>query len=52
MYDAAYLFGHALDELTKANVVETTPLSCGKSKTWDDGISLLNFMKAVRIQGL
>ncbi|XP_069132310.1 glutamate receptor ionotropic, kainate 2-like isoform X2 [Argopecten irradians] len=52
MYDAAYLFGLALDELLKYQSVKTVSLSCSKPQLWNDGISLLNYMKAVRFEGL
>ena len=48
MYDAVQLFAKALDQLTKAQHITTTPLSCSKSRTWANGFSVLNYMKTVR----
>ena len=47
MYDAVHLFSKALHELSRAAQIDTTSLSCTKSKTWSNGESLLNYMKMV-----
>lgn len=52
MYDAAHLWSRAMHELLKAQSVKTVSLSCSKPKPWDDGISLLNYMKAMDFEGL
>ncbi|XP_021362769.1 glutamate receptor ionotropic, kainate 2-like isoform X3 [Mizuhopecten yessoensis] len=52
MYDAAHLFARALHELLKFQSVKTVSLSCSKPQPWNDGISLLNYMKAMDFEGL
>ncbi|XP_060086379.1 glutamate receptor ionotropic, kainate 2-like [Ylistrum balloti] len=52
MYDAAYLFARALHELLKSHSVKTVSLSCSKPQPWNDGISLLNYMRAMDFEGL
>ena len=47
MYDAVHLFAKALDEVSRAQEIAVTPLSCNKAKPWDQGNSLLNYMKMV-----
>ena len=48
MYDGVFLAALALHEVGKAKVVTTDKeLSCSKSKSWADGISVLNYMKTV-----
>lgn len=52
MYDAVHLFAKAFDEVSRAQVISTTPLSCNKRKGWIHGNSLLNYMKMVNITTL
>lgn len=48
MYDGVFLAAHALDEVGKAKQISTDKeLSCSKSKSWADGLSVLNYMKTV-----
>lgn len=47
MYDAVHLFAKALDEVSRAQEIAVDPLSCSKAKPWDNGNSLLNYMKMV-----
>jgi len=51
-YDAIHLFAKALEEVSKAQDVTTTSLSCARSRSWTYGSSLLNYMKMTQIDGL
>ena len=51
MYDGVFLAALALHEVGKARVVTTDKeLSCSKSKSWADGLSVLNYMKTVSLK--
>ncbi|XP_063403152.1 glutamate receptor ionotropic, kainate 2-like [Mytilus trossulus] len=53
MYDGVFLAAHALDEVGKAKQISTDKeLSCSKSKSWADGLSVLNYMKTMDFQSL
>ncbi|XP_036354915.1 glutamate receptor ionotropic, kainate 2-like isoform X2 [Octopus sinensis] len=52
MYDAVLLFAAALQELAKAQDVDTSELNCAHSNTWKYGTSLINYMRRVNIEGL
>ena len=47
MYDAALLFATALGELDRSQDIETAVLSCDSELTWQQGNSLINYMKLV-----
>ncbi len=47
MYDAVHLFAKAIDELSTAQDIQTTSLSCQKGKPWADGSSIINYIKMV-----
>jgi hypothetical protein len=50
MYDGVFLTALALHEVGKAKVVTTDKeLSCSKSKSWADGLSVLNYIKTVSL---
>lgn len=52
MYDAVYLFAKALDAFLENENLEQEPLSCkSKEKLFDDGNSLINFIKTVSTKG-
>lgn len=52
MYDAVLLFATALQDLAKAQDVDTSELNCAKPNTWKYGTSLINYMRNVNIEGL
>ena len=53
MYDGVFLTALALHEVGKAKVVTTDKeLSCSKSKSWADGLSVLNYIKTMDFEGL
>lgn len=53
MYDGVFLASLALHEVGKAKVVTTDKeLSCSKTKSWADGLSVLNYMKTMDFEGL
>ena len=47
-YDAVHLFARALHDLDHSQEINTRPLSCDGSDTWQHGNSLVNYMKLVR----
>ncbi|NP_001191543.1 glutamate receptor subunit protein GluR7 precursor [Aplysia californica] len=51
-YDAYVLFAKALHSLSEAQEVNTISLPCDKVHTWRYGNSLLNYMKAMKFEGL
>ena len=48
IYDAVHLFARALHDLDHSQDINTRPLSCDGSETWQHGNSLVNYMKLVR----
>ncbi|XP_050390802.1 glutamate receptor ionotropic, kainate 2 [Patella vulgata] len=52
VYDAVHLFARALHELSQAQDVTTSALSCDKAQSWNHGNSLLNYMKSMNFDGL
>lgn len=48
IYDAVHLFAQALHDLDHSQNIDTRPLSCDGSETWQHGNSLVNYMKLVR----
>eukprot|EP00094_Tigriopus_californicus_P003973 TCALIF_03827-PA protein Name:"Similar to GRIK2 Glutamate receptor ionotropic, kainate 2 (Macaca fascicularis)" AED:0.16 eAED:0.16 QI:0/0.7/0.45/1/0.8/0.81/11/0/556 len=48
IYDAVHLFAQALHDLDHSQDINTKPLSCDGSETWQHGNSLVNYMKLVR----
>ena len=48
IYDAVHLFAQALHDLDHSQNIDTKPLSCDGSDTWQHGNSLVNYMKLVR----
>ena len=49
IYDAVHLFAQALHDLDHSQEINTSPLSCDGSETWQHGNSLVNYMKLVSI---
>ena len=49
IYDAVHLFAQALHDLDHSQEINTSPLSCDGSETWQHGNSLVNYMKLVNI---
>lgn len=50
MYDGVFLAALTLHEVGQAKDVTTDKdLSCSKSKSWADGLSVLNYMKTVSL---
>ena len=47
IYDAVHLFAQALHDLDHSQEINTSPLSCDGSETWQHGNSLVNYMKLV-----
>jgi len=47
IYDAVHLFAQALNDLDHSQEINTKPLSCDGSETWQHGNSLVNYMKLV-----
>lgn len=48
IYDAVYLFARGLDGVQKAkNMNFRQSIMCNSSTSWEDGLSLLNYMKTV-----
>ncbi|KAL5010168.1 hypothetical protein ScPMuIL_012473 [Solemya velum] len=52
VYDGVHLLARSLHELSRAHEINTTPLSCSKTTTWEHGRSLLNYMKSMDFEGL
>jgi hypothetical protein len=48
IYDAVHLFAQALNDLDHSQEINTKPLSCDGSETWQHGNSLVNYMKLVK----
>ena len=49
IYDAVHLFAQALNDLDHSQEINTKPLSCDGSETWQHGNSLVNYMKLVTL---
>ena len=47
IYDAVHLYAQALHDLDRSQEINTKPLSCDGSETWQHGNSLVNYMKLV-----
>ena len=47
IYDAVHLYAQALNDLDRSQEINTKPLSCDGSETWQHGNSLVNYMKLV-----
>ena len=47
IYDAVHLFARALNDLDHSQEIDTHPLSCDGTQTWQHGNSLVNYMKLV-----
>lgn len=53
MYDAVYLFARGLHGVQNAkNMNFRQSIMCNSSTSWEDGISLLNYMKTVSVEGI
>merc|ERR550532_3389913 len=52
IYDAVHLYAQALHDLDRSQEINTKPLSCDGSETWQHGNSLVNYMKLVEMKGL
>lgn len=53
MYDAVYLFARGLHGVQNAkNMNFRQNIMCNSSTSWEDGISLLNYMKTMDFEGL
>lgn len=53
MYDAVYLFARGLHGVQNAkNMNFRQNIMCNSSTSWEDGISLLNYMKTVCIEDI
>ncbi|KAK0071847.1 hypothetical protein PV326_000751 [Microctonus aethiopoides] len=49
VYDSVQVFAHGLASLDRSHVLRPMNLSCEKEEPWDDGLSLYNYINAVRI---
>lgn len=47
IYDAVHLFAMALHDLDHSQDIDTRPLACDGTQTWQHGNSLVNYMKLV-----
>ncbi|XP_053396125.1 glutamate receptor ionotropic, kainate 2-like isoform X3 [Mercenaria mercenaria] len=52
MYDAVHMYARALAGLANAHHISTETLNCNKREVWNQGNSLLNYMKAIEYDGL
>lgn len=53
MYDAVYLFARGLHGVQNAkNMNFRQNIMCNSSTSWEDGISLLNYMKTVCLEDI
>lgn len=48
MYDSVQVFVHGLAALDRSHDLRLVNLSCEKEEPWDDGLSLYNYINAVR----
>jgi len=48
VYDSVQVFAHGLAALDRSHDLRPTNLSCDKEEPWDDGLSLYNYINAVR----
>ena len=48
-YDAYFLFAKGLYALSEAKDVTTSSISCDKVHPWENGLSLLNYMRTVSL---
>lgn len=48
VYDSVQVFAHGLAALDRSHELRLANLSCEKEKPWDDGLSLYNYINAVR----
>ncbi|KYN00566.1 Glutamate receptor, ionotropic kainate 1, partial [Cyphomyrmex costatus] len=52
VYDSVQVFAHGLAALDRSHDLRPANLSCEKEEPWDDGLSLYNYINAVRLHGL
>ena len=50
IYDAVHLYAQALHDLDRSQEINTKPLSCDGTETWQHGNSLVNYMKLVSLE--
>ena len=48
VYDSVQVFAHGLAALDRSHDLRPANLSCEKEEPWDDGLSLYNYINAVR----
>lgn len=48
VFDSVQVFAHGLAALDRSHVLRPANLSCEKEEPWDDGLSLYNYINAVR----
>lgn len=48
VYDSVQVFAHGLAALDRSHNLRPANLSCEKEEPWDDGLSLYNYINAVR----
>lgn len=48
VYDSVHVFAHGLAALDGSHVLTPMNLSCDKEEPWDDGLSLYNYISAVK----
>lgn len=48
VYDSVQVFAHGLAALDRSHILRPANLSCEKEEPWDDGLSLYNYINAVR----
>lgn len=49
MYDTVHVFAVGLQTLEQSHIWRSSNMSCADEKPWDGGLSLINYINAVRI---
>lgn len=47
MYDSVYVFAKGLAAMDSGHSIKPTNLSCDTEESWDDGLSLYNYLDSV-----
>lgn len=48
MFDSVYIFAKGLASMDSGHSIKPTNLSCDREEAWNDGLSLYNYIDAVR----
>lgn len=48
MFDSVYIFAKGLASMDSGHSIKPTNLSCDMEEAWNDGLSLYNYIDAVR----